>query len=109
MSRTDDELKKHFARMEPPDGFVDRVMARLPEQQKVVAMQRRRFVYRWSAIAAAFALATASVGGYHYERERQRRLQREAAKADLVYALQLTGAKLQTVKHKVLKMPEGDL
>jgi hypothetical protein len=58
MSNLDDELRLALTREEPPEGFAERVLARLPrEDANVVEMRpRRRMAPAWLAAAAALVL-----------------------------------------------------
>ena len=58
MSNLDDELRLALTREEPPEGFAERVLARLPrEASNVVEMRpRRRMAPAWLAAAAALVL-----------------------------------------------------
>ena len=61
MSQLDDELRTALAREEPPAGFADRVLARLPAEAPTAAAARRVAPRTWLAAAAAFGLATSGV------------------------------------------------
>jgi len=90
MSRLDDELKVALGRVDPPPGFAGRVLARA---------ESRRSGRQWwiAAIAAGLLLA----GGLEFERERRIRAQGEAAKQQVIMALQITSNKLQFIKEKI--------
>jgi hypothetical protein len=62
MSNLDDELRLALTREEPPEGFAERVLARLPrEASNVVEMRpRRRMAPAWLAAAAALVLVALS-------------------------------------------------
>ena len=112
MSRLDDELnselRKALSREEPPVGFEARLMARLASEPK-----RETGLARWfklamprfpmmSRLAFASVLCLMVAAGVHYERERQERVEGEAAKAKLMQALRVTGTELQAVREKVM-------
>ena len=109
-SRTEDALKRAMRRQPVPDGFADRVLARVAEQNS--AEPRRGYRDSWWRVfsqplvrwAAAVALAAALVaGGMHYRQvqaERER-AQGEAAKQRLMLALRIASSKLQLAKSKV--------
>lgn len=97
MTNFDDELKDAFARREAPDGFTDRVMARVAaENKKVVPI--RRAPARWAAIAAA---AVVLVTGGLYEQKRQERIRGEHAKDQLMLAIGITEQKLAIAGKRV--------
>ena len=92
MSRLDDELRYALRRKEPPEGFADRVMARLP-----VTMPARRpsMVWRWVAAAAACLMVVAGTDQYQQYRRGME------AKHQLLQALEITQAKLELVESKL--------
>src|SRR5262245_37143099 len=100
MSPFDDELKSGLKsvlkRREPPAGFAERVMSRLP------AAPKRRWSHSWMATAAAALISILGVGAYEYQRSERVRQQGERAKAELVFALELASEKLQHTRAKVL-------
>lgn len=113
MSRLDDELnselRKALSREEPPVGFEARLMARLSSESKREAGLARWFQLAMprfpmmSRLAFASVLCLMMVAGVHYERERQERIEGEAAKAKLMQALRVTGTQLQAVREKVME------
>jgi len=106
MNRTEDALKNALRRQQAPDGFADRVAARLAEQSSAPITFRdswlrifARPLVRWAA-ASAVSLALV-VGGIHYRNLQRERAQGEAAKQRLILALRIAGSKLQLAKSKV--------
>lgn len=64
MSKLEDDLRQALRREEPPEGFADRVLARLPaaEPAKVVEMRPRpRPAPLWAAAAAAAVVAAGAL------------------------------------------------
>jgi hypothetical protein len=100
MTPLDKELKSALARREPPAGFADRVLARVPAG-------RRRWSHSWLAAAAAALIAIVGGGAYEHQRTEQIRREGERARAELVFALELASEKLHYTRIKVLKTP-GD-
>jgi hypothetical protein len=107
MSPLDDEmksgLKSALKRREPPPGFTERVISRLP------AAPHRRWAHSWMAAAAAALIAILGLGAYEYQRSERVRREGERAKAELVFALEIASEKLQHTRAKVLKNSEGQL
>ncbi len=104
MTPFDEELKRALARVEPPEGFTERLAAKigaLPVQAKRSAMQSW---WRWAAVAAALLVM---VGGAAFEREHQREVEGQAAKEKLLVAMRITGAKLQHAHQQILEV-EGE-
>jgi hypothetical protein len=103
VNRFDDELRSALSRREPPDGFAERVMARLPG-----AKRRHNWLPRsWMPAAAAVLIAVFGTGSWEYTRVRQERLEAERAKAELIEALELTSVKLQATRTKLLEKTGG--
>jgi hypothetical protein len=93
----EDELRQALRRREPPPGFAERVLARA----RIRTMQPRRsvwFHWRWLAPVAALLVV---VVGLSFFAERRRRLEGERAKQQVMFALQLTGAKLRYAQERV--------
>jgi hypothetical protein len=88
------ELREAFQRREPPPGFADRVMARIPHH---MPQPKPRPVWRreWMAVAAAACLAV--VGGGAYE-QHKRQVEGEKAKQELIYALTVATQSLEFTK-----------
>jgi hypothetical protein len=102
----DEVMKSALRRQEVPDGFAERVLARLAAQSSPQTPVRReswlrffsRPLVRWAALAAA---ATAMILGVHLYNLRRERAEGEAAKQRLMLALRIAGSKLQLAKAKV--------
>lgn len=110
----DDELKGALRRQEAPEGFADRVMARVAAQNSNQQPARRdswlsfftqpmftQKILRWAALAA---FATAMIVGVRLYEVQRERAQGEAAKQRLMLALRVAGSKLQLAKAKVNEM-----
>jgi anti-sigma-K factor RskA len=94
------ELREQLTARAAPEGFADRVMARM--QERGAAPERRWWfrqpVWRWVA-ATALTAAVAAGGGTLYERQRQE--QGEQARAQVLLALRITGTTLRDVERKI--------
>jgi len=84
-------LQEALRRIEPPSGFTDRVMARIPDSRPAPRWRRQ-----WLAVAAATCIAVVGAGEW---KQHQRQLDGERAKQDLIYALTVASESLQTTKH----------
>jgi hypothetical protein len=103
MSPFDDDLKKALKRVEPPEGFAERVIARA----SLEARPRQTFAGRWRALfvpkpvrwAAAMAVIflVIVVGGLRYREIQKERRQGEMASRQAKLALQIASAKLNAV------------
>jgi hypothetical protein len=108
----DEILKRTLQRQEAPDGFADRVLARLSERRSSQKPSLRdswlRFLaqplVRWAALAA---FATAMILSGHLHNVRRERAEGEAAKQRLMLALRIAGSKLQLAKSRVNEINAG--
>lgn len=97
MKPLDDELRNLFQRKEPPEGFAERVLARLDALPTRLTLGERlllllrRPALRWAAVGAlACVLAIAGVVRYQHQ-------QRMRAQAELtIEALEFAGSELNT-------------
>lgn len=111
MSRMEDLLREALKRKEPPAGFAERVLARAassepaPGRASRWASLFRRPLVRWAAVAAAVILI---VAGAQYQRAQKIRAEGEAAKQQVILAIQITGSKLEVVRQKVRSLAERD-
>lgn len=100
-------LHEALAHKNPPAGFADRVMARLPESAplasagSVRAMPMRR--RPWLAVGLAAGLA--AMGTFAGARYQQYRQGQEASR-QLMLALHIAGEKLTLAQHKVVGIGE---
>ena len=96
MNELDDLLRDALQRREPPPGFAERVMARVPRRPPV-------FVW-WRQMAAIAALLVVTVSSAMYERHREMERRRaEQAGQELIFALRFTAARLEHVKYRVAR------
>jgi hypothetical protein len=93
MNWREDDLRRALARREPPEGFAERVVARLSEARPPA----RRWP-RW--LAAAACLLVLSGAAAEWQRERVRRA--EQAKEQVLLALRITSTHLRTAQQRVL-------
>jgi hypothetical protein len=100
MKPLEDDLRKLFRRREPPQGFAERVVARLETKQtQSVSTQRVsalfwRPVLRWVAVVAVCAVAI--LGVVRYKHEQRRRAEAERATQEAIFALRITNKELNT-------------
>lgn len=98
MNELEHELRKTLCRREPPAGFAERVMHRVPP---------KRDRMRWLVAVAAILVLVFAGGSLVQQRRTQRRIAAEKAKADLVYAIQVTTSGLQTAKTMLERQAGG--
>ena len=97
MKPFDDNLREALRRRQPPAGFAERVLARIPE----TTPQGRKPSFRWQWIAAAAAAVVALTIGLSFYRGNLRRSEGEKAKEQVMLALRVTGSKLRGVQERV--------
>ena len=100
MNRLEDELRNAMKRIEPPEDFAQRTLARVAAARQ----QARRSIFmqpafRW-AVAGAMCLLLAAAG-IEYRQTKQEQARGEAAKAQLMTALRITAGKLQLAQARV--------
>jgi len=89
MNHFEPDLREALKHREPPTGFADRVLER--------ARASERHAKSWLWVAAA-ALILAMAGGGLFLQQRQRQIENEAAKEQLMVALRITGSKVRLVQ-----------
>ena len=82
------ELRRALGRVPPPAGFTERVMARLPEQN-------RSPIAWWYAAVAAMIVVALLVGNFETRQAHQKEARR--TEQQVVFALALAAEKLQKV------------
>jgi hypothetical protein len=107
------DLRRALERREPPAGFAERVAAKLPERRSWLSLlwplRRGAFSTSWMPATAGLLIAAVGAGTWEHGRAVERRREAEEAKAQLVYALELTSAQLQSARLKLLRHKEGNL
>ncbi len=100
MKPLDDELKSALRRVEPPEGFAERVLARARQEEnsRATVGQWLKALFRIPAVrwALAFGLGCflTVFAVQRYREHRQARLQGEIAGTQAKIALQIASAKL---------------
>ncbi len=119
MKPLDDQLRDLMRRREPPQSFVERVMARIEtEPPRMTPAQRIsasfwRPMLRWVAVTAVVCLV-AVVSVVRYERQQRLRAQAEQAGQQAMLALRITNeeinAALERAQHvtaRALEVPRN--
>jgi len=98
MNPLDDELHRALRRVDAPEGFAERVRARIDTATPAA----RRASGRWTKAALALAATLAIVaGGTWYRAQEQRRAQGEEARRQVLLSLNIAGNKLRAIEIKV--------
>lgn len=101
--RFEDELREALRRVEPPEGFSSRVLARVAREMSRPCWRDRLRGWlaaprwRWAAVACGLAL----IGGVEYQREMDRRAKAERAKEQMLLALEITAEQLHVAQRSV--------
>lgn len=103
----EDDLKHALRRQEPPAGFAERVMDRLPSSPPVAVPARRNW-WRGREWAVAASVTLLTLGGtYELHRAEQRKAEAMQAQKELAYALEVTSSKLTLTKSLLNKRLEN--
>jgi hypothetical protein len=98
MNPLDDELRRALCRIDAPEGFADRVRARIETPATVARMTNKGWIKTAVALAATLAIVA---GGAWYRAQEQRRVQGEEAKRQVLLSLNIAGNKLRAIEMKV--------
>ena len=98
MNPLDDELRRALRRVDAPEGFADRVRARIEATTAVARVTNSGWVKTAVALAATLAIMA---GGTWYRAEEQRRAQGEEAKRQVLLSLTIAGNKLRAIEMRV--------
>jgi multidrug efflux pump subunit AcrA (membrane-fusion protein) len=98
MKPLDNDLKNLLRRKDPPEGFAERVMARLAtEPSRTTLAQRLSAIFRppalrWAAVAAACVVVVLGIVRYVHQQRMQ--AQAELASAQATFALRITNEEI---------------
>ena len=115
MKPLDDQLQELFRRKEPPEGFAERLMARIEQEpQRQTAAERTKALFwrpmlRWVAVAAVVSVV-AVAGISRYEQQKRMQAQAEQASRQAMVALRITheeiDAALERAQHVTVRALE---
>jgi hypothetical protein len=100
MSFSEDDLRNALQRKQPRDGFAARVLARLDEAPPAPRVPW----YAWRAALALLCLLVFAAAAWRYQQIRRERLQAEAARDQLMLALELTAGKLKSARARIVHL-----
>jgi len=111
MSQMDDALREALRREAAPEGFAERVMAKVGREERQATKSDdlshwllaafRRPQLRWATALAGVALA---IGTMEYRNEAEKRAEGERAKDQVMLALRITGGKLRLTQAAVRRI-----
>jgi hypothetical protein len=92
MKSFENELRSALTRRNPPEGFSERVIS-------AIGRRRPHAYRRWLGAAAVLVLMLASV----FEHERRQRIEARTASEELVRAMEIVNAKLDSARQRVIE------
>jgi hypothetical protein len=103
MTDFEDQLRGALERKQPSPGFAARVVASAASRPKSWTNMFRASApwTHWRALGAAGIAASLFVGALSLDLDRQQKKQGEAARAQLIQAMQITSSQLQRIQKKV--------
>lgn len=110
MNEIDEQLKRALRRCEPPEGFADRVVARVEREAPQATWRSAWTLWRWPSLrwaVVAALVAVAATGIVYQLRERREEAEALAAKQQVMLALRITGSKLRVAKQRVKAVESG--
>ena len=97
MTEFEDQLRRALERKQPSAGFTARVVT-----QAFAMNNKRSWLTAWRSWPAAAVAASLLLGGLGFELERRERVrQGEAARAQLLQAMEITSTKLTKIQKRV--------
>jgi hypothetical protein len=104
MNSLEEKLRTALRRQDPPPGFEERVLSRIPAPSPgwrgTLASYFRMPALRWT-MAGIIVCCLILNGTVQHQREQRLRAEGERAKAQVLQALHMTSVKLNTVRRKV--------
>lgn len=98
------DLREDLAARPAPDGFAEKVFARVTNQE-VCRKSRPVLFMHWRSALAAVLLAVVILAAGIWQRQRQRRIAGERARAQVMLALRITGSTLDTILQQKIQHP----
>jgi hypothetical protein len=96
----DARLRRALAPVDPPEGFAQRVRARVDRERRPVSRAPLQGGARWLAVAAA---VLAVIGGPMAWRQYETRREALAARSQVLLALQIASQQLNSVHRQVVR------
>lgn len=114
MNWLDDELRTLLQRKEPPEGFAERVLARVevaPSRLNVIPRRRRTLFYKsWVGwVAAAAACLILAFGFVWHQREQRTRAEAELASQQAAMALRIASSQFNIALQQAAQVTQQAL
>ena len=104
MNSLEEKLRAALQRQEPPPGFAERVLSKLPAKSpgwmETIVSAFRIPVLRWGVIGV-FALSLMVAGLVQFQHQRRMKAEGEIAKTQVMRALRIASVRLNTARRKV--------
>jgi len=104
MNPLEEKLRHALRREEPPPGFAERVLSKIPVRspgwRETIRSYFRAPLLRW-AIAGAFTFSLVIGGVLQHQREQRLRAEEAMAGMQVMQALRIASAELNTARRKV--------
>ena len=110
MTRFEEELTRAMARRDPPAHFTGRILARVAAEENTAPRRWTGWFARvraWRLAGAVAGISLAVSGGWMYQ-QHEHAVRGEAAKRQLLLAVQIAGTKLQHAHRQILQVEEVD-
>lgn len=98
------EMRESLAARPAPEGFAEKVLARVEDQEARRGFHLVLFP-RWRGALAAALIAAAFISAGLWQRQRQQRMAGERARDQAVFALRVAGSTLNTVLQQAIQHP----
>lgn len=98
------DLRESLAARHAPENFAEKVLARVTNQ-KASRRPRPALFLHWRSALAAVLIAAVLVTAGLWQRQRQRRIAGERARAQVMLALRITSNTLDTILQQKIQHP----
>jgi hypothetical protein len=106
MNDLDNELRRVLRRKQPPNGFTERVLLQVAANRNRQTAQLSSWSLGW--VAACLILSVGiPFSALEYRRTRERRVEGQMAKQQLILAVHVAGRKLNSAQRKVYEISLG--
>jgi hypothetical protein len=104
MNPLEEKLRHALRREDPPPGFTERVLAKIPDRprewRETIRSYFRAPLLRW-AVAGAFTFSLVIGGVLEHQRRQRLRAEEAMAGMQVMQALRIASAELNTARRKV--------
>lgn len=98
------DLRESLAARPAPEGFAEKVLARVANQESRRQSRPTLFLH-WHGALAAVLIAAVLIAAAFWQRQREQRAAGERARAQVFLALRITGSTLDTILQQKIQHP----